>query len=82
MGRSTPRDKKGPTTKVKYTRGQGTQTIRRKEVMPREKRREVDIRIKQGWNETMEKLDMVWKPHGAPVYTKRGLATSAVEGER
>ena len=37
-------------------------------------------RIRRGGNETMKNLDMVRKRHASSVCTKRGQATSAVEG--
>ena len=89
VGRSTRRIEKGPTTKVKYAKGQGKSNSNNKRggnASGKTKRDNagsiyvVANLIRRGEIETMENHDMVRKRHGSSVCTKRGQATSAVEG--
>ena len=88
VGRSTPRSKKCPTTKGKYAKGQGKSNNNKKGGNDSRKTKRNDAgtihvvtyRIRRGGNDTIENLDMVRKRHGSSECTKRGQATSAVEG--
>ena len=91
VGRSTPRSKKGPTTKGKYAKGQGTSNSNNKKGGNASRKTKINNagsiyvvtnRTRRGGNETMENLDVGRKRHVSSVCTKRRQATSAVEGGR
>ena len=89
VGRSTPRSKKGPTTKGRYAKGQGKSNSNKKggNASRKTKRNNAESvhvatnRTRRGGNDMIENLDMVRKRHDSSVCTKRGQATSAVKGE-